>query len=233
MMASKSVAPGKGARRGVTSGAQDAPASYAAFDYLATMVAVIESSGQCLFANAVFEEVLGLSRRSVMRESIFDWFVDPTLLRDIVTAVARNEFATSRLQAELKRHQHVLAGDPLPVQVIVTRMDHTAHVLIELVEIEQQTRQEREERALDQAQANKELIRNLAHEIKNPLGGIRGAAQLLQMELESKSLTEYTQVIIHEADRLQLLVDRLLAPHRRPHLVGDVNRPMPGDTNGG
>jgi two-component system, NtrC family, nitrogen regulation sensor histidine kinase GlnL len=223
MMASKSVAPGKGARRGVTSGAQDAPASYAAFDYLATMVAVIESSGQCLFANAVFEEVLGLSRRSVMRESIFDWFVDPTLLRDIVTAVARNEFATSRLQAELKRHQHVLAGDPLPVQVIVTRMDHTAHVLIELVEIEQQTRQEREERALDQAQANKELIRNLAHEIKNPLGGIRGAAQLLQMELESKSLTEYTQVIIHEADRLQLLVDRLLAPHRRPHLVGDVN----------
>jgi two-component system nitrogen regulation sensor histidine kinase GlnL len=76
---------------------------------------------------------------------------------------------------------------------------------------------------MDQAQANKELIRNLAHEIKNPLGGIRGAAQLLQMEVESKDLIEYTQVIIHEADRLQLLVDRLLAPHRRPHVVGDVN----------
>ena len=76
---------------------------------------------------------------------------------------------------------------------------------------------------MDQAQANKELIRNLAHEIKNPLGGIRGAAQLLEMEIESKGLTEYTQVIIHEADRLQTLVDRLLAPHRRPHLVGDVN----------
>jgi two-component system nitrogen regulation sensor histidine kinase GlnL len=67
------------------------------------------------------------------------------------------------------------------------------------------------------------LIRNLAHEIKNPLGGIRGAAQLLQMEIENKDLIEYTQVIIHEADRLQLLVDRLLAPHRRPHVVGDVN----------
>ncbi|MEX1165405.1 MAG: nitrogen regulation protein NR(II), partial [Hydrogenophaga sp.] len=72
-------------------------------------------------------------------------------------------------------------------------------------------------------QVNKELIRNLAHEIKNPLGGIRGAAQLLQMDLVSKSLIEYTQVIIHEADRLQLLVDRLLAPHRSPHVVGDVN----------
>jgi two-component system nitrogen regulation sensor histidine kinase GlnL len=63
----------------------------------------------------------------------------------------------------------------------------------------------------------------LAHEIKNPLGGIRGAAQLLEMELDSKDLREYTQVIIHEADRLQTLVDRLLAPHRRPHVVGDVN----------
>jgi len=95
--------------------------------------------------------------------------------------------------------------------------------VVELLPLEQQTRQEREERLLDQAQANKELIRNLAHEIKNPLGGIRGAAQLLQLELETRELHEYTQVIIHEADRLQLLVDRLLAPHRRPHVVGDVN----------
>ena len=198
------------------------PSGLETFDYLATMVAVVEPDGQCLFANAAFEEVLGLSRRSVLRESIFDWFEQPTLLQDIVGAVARNEYATSRIEAQLKRHPHVFA-DALPVQVIVTRLEHQALVLIELVEVEQQTRQEREERALDQAQANKELIRNLAHEIKNPLGGIRGSAQLLQMELESKSLTEYTQVIIHEADRLQALVDRLLAPHRRPHLVGDVN----------
>jgi two-component system nitrogen regulation sensor histidine kinase GlnL len=97
-------------------------------------------------------------------------------------------------------------------------------VIVELLPVEQQTRQEREERLLEQAQANKELIRNLAHEIKNPLGGIRGAAQLLEMEIEGRDqLKEYTQVIIHEADRLQTLVDRLLAPHRRPHVVGDVN----------
>jgi two-component system nitrogen regulation sensor histidine kinase GlnL len=140
----------------------------------------------------------------------------------VVSAVARNEFATSRLQTELRRHLHG-HGEPLPVQVIVTRLGQGSLVLVELVEVEQQTRQDREERALDQVQANKELIRNLAHEIKNPLGGIRGAAQLLQLELESPSLTEYTQVIIHEADRLQALVDRLLAPHRRPHVVGDVN----------
>jgi two-component system nitrogen regulation sensor histidine kinase GlnL len=76
---------------------------------------------------------------------------------------------------------------------------------------------------VDQIEVNKELLRNLAHEIKNPLGGIRGAAQLLQMDLIDKSLIEYTQVIIHEADRLQSLVDRLLAPHRQPHKLGIVN----------
>jgi two-component system nitrogen regulation sensor histidine kinase GlnL len=75
----------------------------------------------------------------------------------------------------------------------------------------------------DQNEVNKELLRNLAHEIKNPLGGIRGAAQLLQMDMTDKSLIEYTQVIIHEADRLQSLVDRLLAPHRQPHVLGTVN----------
>ena len=65
-------------------------------------------------------------------------------------------------------------------------MDTADWVLVEMVEIEQQTRQDREERALGLAQANKELLRNLAHEIKNPLGGIRGAAQLLEMELNSR-----------------------------------------------
>jgi two-component system nitrogen regulation sensor histidine kinase GlnL len=82
--------------------------------------------------------------------------------------------------------------------------------------IEQQIKIAREERLHDQSQANRELIRNLAHEIKNPLGGIRGAAQLLDHELERPGLHEYTQVIMKEADRLQSLMDRLLTPHRLP-----------------
>ncbi|WP_298833052.1 nitrogen regulation protein NR(II) [uncultured Piscinibacter sp.] len=200
----------------------DDAAPYAAFDHLATMVAVVSPEGHCIFANASFENVLGLSRRSVQRGSLFDWFVDADMLRETVAAVARNEFSTSRMEALLRRPAHG-AADALPVHAIVNQMDGTSHLLLELVEIEQQTRQDREERALGQARANKELIRNLAHEIKNPLGGIRGAAQLLEMEVESRALTEYTQVIINEADRLQALVDRLLAPHRKPHVVSDVN----------
>ena len=89
-------------------------------------------------------------------------------------------------------------------------------LLLEFRHIDQQIRIEREERLQDQSLANRELIRNLAHEIKNPLGGIRGAAQLLDHELERPGLHEYTQVIIQEADRLQSLMDRLLTPHRLP-----------------
>ncbi len=72
---------------------------------------------------------------------------------------------------------------------------------------------------MTQHRANRELIRNLAHEIKNPLGGLRGSAQLLERELDRPSLREYTRVIIKEADRLQALMDRLLTPHRPPNQV--------------
>ncbi|MED5618560.1 nitrogen regulation protein NR(II) [Ideonella sp. BN130291] len=187
------------------------------------MVAMVRPDGECLFANAAFENVLGLSRRSILRGRLGDWFVESDKLDETLNAVSRNDFATGRFDGQLKRPagQH---PELLPVHVIVNQTDSPDRVVVEMIEIEQQTRQDREERTLGQVQATKELIRNLAHEIKNPLGGIRGAAQLLGMELGgSRELTEYTNVIVQEADRLQALVDRLLAPHRRPHVVSDVN----------
>jgi two-component system nitrogen regulation sensor histidine kinase GlnL len=87
-------------------------------------------------------------------------------------------------------------------------------LLLEFRHIDQQLKTAREERLAEQQQANRELIRNLAHEIKNPLGGIRGSAQLLERELANPQLHEYTQVIIKEADRLQELMHRLLSSHR-------------------
>ena len=222
------------------------PPDYEAYDQLGTMVAVARSDGHCLFANSTLENAVAVSRRALLRGNVTDWFIDPQPMRDTLLALSRDEVTSGRFEAQLKRAPLGFA-DPLLVRVSASQMDPEDGVLLEIVEIEQQTRQDREERALDLAQANKELLRNLAHEIKNPLGGIRGAAQLLEMELASRStgarvrgalglaagrskragaargLTEYTQVIIHEADRLQALVDRLLAPHRRPHLVADVN----------
>jgi two-component system, NtrC family, nitrogen regulation sensor histidine kinase GlnL len=200
------------------------PPGLEAFDHLATMVAVARPDGQCLLVNATLENLMGVSRRTLMRGSVLDWLADPGPLREALRLVAENEVASGRFEAVLRRAPlGVVGSHEWPVHVIVCQMERAEHVLIEMIELEQQTRLDREERAHGQAQANKELVRNLAHEIKNPLGGIRGAAQLLQMEVNSRELTEYTQVIIHEADRLQALVDRLLAPHRRPHLVGDVN----------
>ena len=197
----------------------DLVARFHALDLLATLVAVVGTNGHLLYVNAALEDALGLSRRSVAGTALADFFTDPALLLNALAGAKDNEFAALRYDAWLKS----LHRDPLPVHVVVAQTEVANEVVVELLPLEQQTRQDREERLIDQAQANKELIRNLAHEIKNPLGGIRGAAQLLQMELESRELIEYTQVIIHEADRLQTLVDRLLAPHRRPHVVGDVN----------
>ena len=195
----------------------------AAFDLLATMVALVQPGGRCLHANAAFENLLGVARRTLIGTPLTEWLADAQPMRETLAAVCANRIATGRFDGLLRRPSgghHEL----LPVHVIVNQTDDADRVLVEMIEIEQQTRQDREERTQGLADANKELVRNLAHEIKNPLGGIRGAAQLLGMELEGKrELTEYTQVIIAEADRLQLLVDRLLAPHRRAQLVADVN----------
>lgn len=196
------------------------PSRFQSLDLLATLVAVVAGDGTVLFANSALEDALGSSRRTIEGSSFPPCFTEPHVLQNALQGANSNEFAALRYDAWLLRQG---TNDPLLVHVVVAQTDRPGEFVVELLPLEAQARQDREERLIDQAQANKELIRNLAHEIKNPLGGIRGAAQLLEMEIESKDLKEYTRVIIHEADRLQTLVDRLLAPHRRPHVVGDVN----------
>lgn len=192
---------------------------FQSFDLLSTLVAVVSPDGAVLFVNAALEDAWGLSRRSIVGSALADSFTEPKALISSLQGIGGNQFATLRYDAALNR----LNREALPVHVIVTQTENPDEIVVELLPLELQARQDREERLAEQAQANKELIRNLAHEIKNPLGGIRGAAQLLEMEIEARELAEYTQVIIHEADRLQSLVDRLLAPHRSPHVVADVN----------
>jgi two-component system nitrogen regulation sensor histidine kinase GlnL len=191
-----------------------------ALDWLATMAALVDPRGQLLYANPAMEAGLGLSRRHLLGQDLAQWLSRQGLWQEALNQVQANEFSSKRFDCTVMAR---MTGDALQVQLIVARTEVPDTLLVQLVELGQQTRQEREEQWLNQAQANKDLIRNLAHEIKNPLGGIRGAAQLLQMDLESRELLEYTRIIIHEVDRLQTLVDRLLAPHRRPHVVGDMN----------
>ena len=199
------------------------PSSLAGLDLLASAVLILDADGCITYANPAAENLLESSLKVMQHQRLTEMFLNGGQLHDIFSQAVAHQFDDKRQDLVLER-----AGrDPLQVHVIVTALDDpTSPVLIELRENVQQLKLDREERLIDQSQANKELIRNLAHEIKNPLGGIRGAAQLLELELPERHLSglrEYTQVIIKEADRLQTLVDRLLAPHRRPHIVGDVN----------
>lgn len=199
------------------------PPSLAGLELLASAVLILDQHDKVMYANAAAEDLFDSSARALAQHRLSELFLNGAELDAICRQAKAHLFADKRQDLSLQRN----GRPPLQVHVVVTALDHeAAPVLIELRENVQQLKLDREERMLDQSQANKELIRNLAHEIKNPLGGIRGAAQLLELELPErhlKELREYTQVIIKEADRLQTLVDRLLAPHRKPHIVGDVN----------
>jgi len=197
--------------------------SLAGLDLLASSVMVLDARGSIQYANAAAQDLLQASVKSLLNQKLSDLFVNGQQLQQLFEQSLDSQFADKRQDLTLER----TGFDPLHVEIVFNVLDNDeTPVLIEIRENVQQIKQDREERILDHSQANKELLRNLAHEIKNPLGGIRGAAQLLEMELperDVKDLREYTQVIIKEADRLQTLVDRLLAPHRIPHIVGDVN----------
>jgi len=190
-----------------------------ALDWLGVLVAVLRPDGTVVFANAALEHQLGLSRRSLEGAAFSHFFTEPALLQTALAAIQGRECETLRCDASLRRP----FSAALPVHVQVSPGPSPGEALVELWPVEQQARQDREERLSEQAQLTKDLVRNLAHEVKNPLGGIRGAAQLLDMELPDPQWKEYTGVILHEVDRLQSLVDRLLAPHRHPRQLGDVN----------
>jgi two-component system nitrogen regulation sensor histidine kinase GlnL len=165
------------------------------------------------YANPAAENLFELSKRQLVGHSAGSVFGEaPALFQAIDKALASGASYTEQelelgVAGKLKLH--------LSCTVSVVDIPG-AMMILEFRHIDQQLKIAREERLLEQQQANRDLIRSLAHEIKNPLGGIRGAAQLLEHELDRPPLIEYTQVIIGEADRLQTLVDRLLTPHRLP-----------------
>ncbi|NMM28724.1 MAG: PAS domain-containing protein [Glaciimonas sp.] len=197
--------------------------SLAGLDLLPSAVIVLDAQGCIAYVNPAAEILLESASRTLIGQALTSLFVNGAELEAVFQQAVAHQFSDKRQDLTLQRS----GREPLCVDSIITALDSAEMpVLIELRENVQQIKLDREERIIDQSQANKELIRNLAHEIKNPLGGIRGAAQLLELELperQLKELREYTQVIIKEADRLQALVDRLLAPQRHAHIVGDVN----------
>ena len=181
---------------------------------------VLDAAGNAVFLNQAAEQLFEVSQRLVAGQPFARLFVDGSAIEQLCVEASVGAFDEKRRDLALERPgrepQH------LAVSAVALQGDPGV-LLLEFRELDQRWRADREQRLLESAKANRELVRNLAHEIKNPLGGIRGAAQLLESELESPAMREYTRVIVKEADRLQVLVDRLLAPHRSPRIVGDVN----------
>jgi two-component system, NtrC family, nitrogen regulation sensor histidine kinase GlnL len=192
---------------------EDFPIAYRGLELLATAVVLLDEHRTIRYANPAAENLFELSRRQLVDHGAASVFGDAPALFQAIDKAVRNGASYTEQELELG----IAAKPRLHLACTVSVVDTSgATLILEFRHIDQQLKIAREERLLEQQQANRELIRSLAHEIKNPLGGIRGAAQLLERELDRAPLLEYTQVIIGEADRLQTLVDRLLTPHRLP-----------------
>ncbi|MDB5810260.1 MAG: ntrB [Betaproteobacteria bacterium] len=193
-------------------------AALAGLDLLATAIVIVDRDLIVRFANPAAENLFELSSKSLVGNAITEIFENDRVLGAAIEYTRANNCSYTEHDLKLGsvgRNKLHLSCTLSPVE-IESWVTGWQGLLLEFRHIEQQIKIAREERLHDQSQANRELIRNLAHEIKNPLGGIRGAAQLLDHELERPGLHEYTQVIMKEADRLQSLMDRLLTPHRLP-----------------
>lgn len=188
--------------------------STAGLEWLSSAVVMVRSDRTICYVNPSAEHLFSVSSRHCLGQHLSNLIGDlPGLWATLDNALANN-WSHSGQNLTIKRpHQ-----SPLHLDCTATPVDlPPARLLLEFRLLDAQLRVVREEQLAQQQQANRELVRNLAHEIKNPLGGIRGSAQLLERELEDPQYLEYTQVIIAEADRLQDLMNRLLNSHRMMH----------------
>lgn len=188
--------------------------STAGLELLSSAVVMISADRSVCYVNPSAEHLFATSSRQCLGHHLSALLGDlPGLWAALDNALANNWSHTGQ-NLSIKRPN----AQPLHLDCTATPVDlPPARLLLEFRPIDAQLKVAREERLAEQQQVNRELVRNLAHEIKNPLGGIRGSAQLLERELDDPQWREYTQVIIAEADRLQDLMNRLLNSHRMMH----------------
>lgn len=190
-----------------------------AYDLLATSVLLVDDDGRLLHINSAAQDLLERSLKSLEKSAAVDLFTDAEAFNKALDYVSGRKLSSVRLTLTLRK-----ALENVPANVTLTRLEAMPwRILIEIREFEQHALAERNERLFHEIEIYKDTFRNLAHEVKNPLGGLRGAAQLLEMELQDPALKEYTQVIIDEADRLQGLVDRLIRPSQSQLSLSVIN----------
>lgn len=170
-----------------------------------------------IYLNPAAESLLGCSVRRVLGQPVASLVPgEAELLQHLWQTLESEHPCTLR---EISLH---LAGRDVMVDCVISPLRDPSlgrGLLVELMDIDRHLRIAREEYLLAQQQATRSLLRGLAHEVKNPLGGLRGAAQLLDAELAHDEQREYTAVILREADRLRSLVDRMIGSHTRPKMA--------------
>mgnify|MGYP003382129242 FL=1 len=185
--------------------------AFAGLDLLSSAVVLASADLSIRYVNPAAENLFAISSKHLNGKPLATLLGDPPGLATAFDAALRDNWSYTGQNITVHRG----GAETLRLDCTVSPVESgDIRLMLEFRPIDQQLRVAREEQLLQQQQANRELIRNLAHEIKNPLGGIRGSAQLLERELTNPLLREYTQVIIDEADRLQDLMNRLLTSHR-------------------
>lgn len=183
---------------------------------LNTAVLLFDRRLRLTYVNPAGEMLFALSARYLLGNAAATLFRCPD---ETVERRLRGALETRHPFTEREVNLALADGRTIRVNCTVLplhQLGPTSELLVELHQIDRQLRISREEHLIVQHQATQALIRGLAHEIKNPLGGLRGAAQLLERELPEPSLRDYTRIIIDEADRLQTLMDQMLGPNRLP-----------------
>ncbi len=193
----------------------------AVLDALTTAVLVVVDEALTIgYMNCAAESIFGTSKHQSIGSSVLDLLSD-TPDNDGVEAFNRFAEIFTSEQSITRRATEFRTRSGAEVTADLTVSLDTANrcLIIELQPINRLVRINRDDQFLASEETTRRLVRGLAHEIKNPLGGLRGAAQLLERELENRAHTEYTGIIIQEADRLSELVDRLLGPSREPRIA--------------
>lgn len=185
-------------------------------DNLSDAVVLLDSTLNIEYMNPAAEMLFDASIRQLRKRTIEEWLSNQQEDIDLLKQALEHQQPYTRREVKMRSQ----SNQELTVDYSVNplRLQHSHCLLVELQARDRLIRIEREEEMLNRHNSARNLVRNLAHEIKNPLGGLRGAAQLLERELPDESLHDYTQIIIEEADRLRNLVDRLLGPRDKPKI---------------
>jgi two-component system nitrogen regulation sensor histidine kinase GlnL len=174
-------------------------------DNLSTSIVVVDAQLKIVYVNhsaqAMLEHSINQLLAFPVQQFISESSIDFQRLKD--TLSSGDGFSDSEVHMAFNDGRYILAD----ITVTSFELDGQKALLIEVKKIDQQNRISKESQRWAQQQAARDLVRGLAHEIKNPLGGIRGAAQLLEKQLQSPDTVEFTQMIIEQSDRLRTFDD--------------------------